>query len=279
MPFVDVENGTLFYEISGKGYPLVLLHGAWASHKWWRWQVPELSRNYRVIALDARGHGQSTPLENIFSVKGFVRDLDSVLRFLAVETPILIGWSMGGIISMQYCMDHPESVKGLVLIATRGHKNPGLKIKVVKQYLQAQINLMMTLAAPRAYDPSADESSSATENWLRREVREMLSPGAPTEVYDWVVSDLRDHPRKHYFEVIRSLWNWKAGGQLKKINVPTLIMVGDEDVLTPPKFSDLIHKEIENSTLVVVKKTGHYLALECSEIVNSEILKFLRGVL
>ncbi|MCJ7774259.1 MAG: alpha/beta hydrolase [Desulfobacterales bacterium] len=278
MPFIDVENGRLFYEVSGKGHPLVLLHGAWASHRWWRWQVPELSRYYRVIALDARGHGQSTPLEKVYSVYGFVRDLEIVLNFLCVEKPILIGWSMGGIISMQYCIDFPENVKALVLIATRGHKNSGLKLKVMKEYFQAQISLMMDLAAPRAYDPSEREPSKLPENWLKREVKRMLSPYAPKDVYDWVLSDLRDNPRKHYFEIIKSLWNWKADNKLKEIVAPTLIMVGEEDVLTPLRFSHLLHGEIPNSQLVVVEKASHYLALERHEIVNAEILKFLNGI-
>jgi len=278
MPFVDIGNGRLFYEISGEGYPLVLLHGAWASHQWWRWQVPEFSKHYRVIALDARGHGQSTPLEKVYSVGGFVKDLYIALKSLGVEKPILIGWSMGGIISMQYCMDHPENVKALILVATRGHKNPGLKLRVLKQYIQTQINLMATLAAPRAYDPSEPDTSALPESWLKREVKKMLSPHAPREVYDWVLSDLKEHPRKHYFEVIRSLWNWKADKKLKEISVPTLILVGEEDVLTPPRFSQFLHEGIPNSKLVIFEKASHYLALERHEEVNKEMLTFLGGV-
>jgi len=136
VPFVDVEDARLFYEIKGQGYPLVLLHGAWASHRWWRWQIPDLSQHYKVIAFDVRGHGQSTPLENVYSVKGFVRDMDIAFRSIGAQMPVLVGWSMGGIISMQYCMDYPGSAKALILIATRGHKNPGLKIKVVKYLRQ-----------------------------------------------------------------------------------------------------------------------------------------------
>jgi len=57
MPFVDVENGKLYYEIAGEGRWLVLTHGARATHEWWRCQVPELSKGYRVLSLDVRGHG------------------------------------------------------------------------------------------------------------------------------------------------------------------------------------------------------------------------------
>lgn len=278
MPFVDVEGGRIFYHESGQGKPLVLLHGAWVSHQWWRWQIPDLSRHYRVISIDVRGHGQSTPLEKIHSVEGFAKDLNMVLQSLGAENPVLIGWSMGGLISMQYSMDYPENVKALVLIATRGHKNPGLKLKVVKQYIQAQLDLMFTLAAPRAYDPEEVESPPPPETWLKREVKKMLSPHAPEAVYEWVMSELRENPRKQYFEVVRSLWNWKAGTRLKDIRVPTLIMVGEEDVMTPPRFSQLLHEEISNSTLVVFESASHYLALERSEDVNAEILNFLRDI-
>lgn len=117
MPFVEVEDGRLYYAVSGKGRPLVLIHGAWASHEWWRWQVPELSQSYQIIAVDIRGHGRSSRLEGAYSVDGFARDLEILLKKVGINETALIGWSMGGMISMHYCLQSPAKVKALTLIA------------------------------------------------------------------------------------------------------------------------------------------------------------------
>ena len=277
MPFVEVEDGRLYYDVSGKGPSLVLIHGAWASHEWWRWQVPELSRDYQVLSIDVRGHGKSSPLKKAYSVDGFTRDLEILLQKAVIDELVLVGWSMGGIISMQYCMDHPSKVKALILIATRGHRNPQMRRRIIIQYLQARLSLLMDFTSPRKYD-SAAERFSGEEERVKREVRNMLSPTAPKEVFDWVMADLVNNPRENYFEVAKSIRDWGAGEELMRIKVPTLIMVGEKDDRTPPNFSRLIHAEIPRSRLVIVKDAGHCLALERPQVVNAEIIKFLKGL-
>ena len=267
MPFVKVEKGRVYYEISGKGRWLVLIHGAWATHQWWRWQVPELSQSYRVLSLDVRGHGQSSPLEKPDSVDNFARDLDILLQKVGADEVALVGWSMGGIISMEYCLSNPSRVKALVLIATRGQRNPKTKLRVWLQQIQARLSLMMDFA---------DYEASDYHDQVQKEIRGMLSPATPKEVIDWMMTDLTNNPRRSFFEVAKSLWDWEAGERLATINVPTLIMVGEEDTRTPPRFSHLLHAKIPNSKLVVVENCGHYLLMERPDIVNSEIMRFLK---
>jgi pimeloyl-ACP methyl ester carboxylesterase len=277
VPFVEVEDGRLYYDVSGKGPSLVLIHGAWASHEWWRWQVPELSKVYQVLSLDVRGHGHSSPLKAAYSVDGFTRDLESFLQKVEIDQAVLVGWSMGGIISMEYCLNHPSKVRALILIATRGHRNPQMKRRIMFQYLQARLSLLMDFTSPRKYDRAAEGFPGEQER-VKREVANMLSPTTPREVFDWVMDDITNKPRENYFEVAKSIWNWEAGEELKRINVPTLIMVGEKDSRTPPRFSHLLHAEIPNSRLVIVKEAGHCLALERPQVVNAETIKFLKSL-
>jgi len=267
VPFVEVEKGKVYYEISGKGQWLVLIHGAWASHEWWRWQVPELSRSYRVLSLDVRGHGQSSPLEKPDSVDNFARDLETLLQKVGADEVALVGWSMGGIISMQYYLSNPSRVKALVLIATRGQRNPKTKLRVWLQQMQARLSLMMDFAGYK---------ESIYPEQVEKEIRSMLSPATPKKVVDWIMTDLANNPRRNFLEVAKSLWNWEAGERLTTINVPTLIVVGEEDNTTPPRFSHFLHAKIPNSKLMVVKNCGHYLLLERPDIVNTEIVRFLK---
>ncbi|MDI6814818.1 MAG: alpha/beta hydrolase [Dehalococcoidales bacterium] len=271
MPFVEVENGRLYYEISGKGRWLVLIHGAWASHEWWRWQVPELSQTYKVLSLDVRGHGQSSKLERPYHVDGFTRDLEALFQEVGVDEVALVGWSMGGIISMQYYLNYPSKVKALVLIATRAHRNPKLKLRMRLRYIQTRLNLIVnSILDFKGY------SSFTYEGQLRREVKSMLSPATPREVVDWVIADLINNPRESFFEVAKSFWDWEAGDRLTMVRVPTLIMVGEKDTRTPPRFSHLIHEKIPGARLAIIQNHGHCLPQECPQIVNAEIISFLK---
>jgi pimeloyl-ACP methyl ester carboxylesterase len=274
---VKAEEERLFYDITGKGRPLVLIHGVWASHEWWRWLVPALARTYYVISPDVRGHGQSSPLKSAYTVNGFAKDLDLLLRSIGIPEVVLVGWSMGGIISLEYALNYPSKVKALILIATRGHHNPKLKRRIILQYLQARLSLLMDFTAPRKYD-RASGGFPTQKIWLEREVEKMLSPKASREVQDWVMSDVRNNPRENYFQAVRSIWNWGAADRLKEIEAPTLIMVGDKDTRTPPRFSRLLHATIPNSSLVIVKDAGHCLPLEQPQRVNEEIIEFLEGL-
>jgi pimeloyl-ACP methyl ester carboxylesterase len=275
---VEVEEGRLYYEVSGEGHPLVLIHGAWGSHDWWRWQVPELSRQYQIVSLDVRGHGRSSPLKTAYSVEGFAEDLDILLEGIGIDETVLVGWSMGGMIAMQYCLHYPAKVKALILIATRGHRNPKLKRRIVLQYLQARLRLLMDFTAPRKYDRAAERFPGPSAVWLEREVEKMLSPTAPKEVHDWVMSQIREKPSQNYFEVAKSFWNWGLGDELKRIGVPALIMVGEKDNRTPPRFSRLLHHMIPEARLVIVEDAGHCLPLEHPERVNGEIIRFLKNL-
>lgn len=106
----------------------------------------------------------------------------------------------------------------------------------------------------------------------------MLARDAPSEVIEWVTNELAAVPTKAYFEVARSIWNWDAEDRLREIDAPTLIIVGENDVATPPRFSQVLHEEIPDSRLVVVRGASHYVAMEQSGLVNSEIVRFLEEV-
>jgi pimeloyl-ACP methyl ester carboxylesterase len=197
---------------------------------------------------------------------------------LGLETPVLVGWSLGGIICLQYCLDHPTDIKALVLIATQGHKNPRLKLRFILHFLQAQLSLFMDFTQPRKYDRSIRKFPSHNGELLERQVRNMLSPNTSGDVLDWIIADITNNPRQNYFEIIRSVWNWEAGQKLKHIKIPTLILVGDRDSLTPPRISQLLHASIPHSRLVIVEGASHYLTLEHPQRVNTEILKFLNEI-
>ena len=275
MPFVQVAGGRLFYESQGTGRPLVLLHGAWASQRWWRWQIPALSRHYRVIAPDMRGHGRSSDRTDGYPLQAYVEDLDELLHELGVQETTLVGWSMGGMVALQYSLQYPLKVRALVLMATRGHRNPAMKPRILFQYLFTLLHLFMDFTAPRKYDRSGASFQKESRKWIRRETRKVLTSQAPGEVFEWMVSELRGNPRRNYLDIARGLWNWEAGEGLRNLQTPTLIMAGENDPWAPPRFSRLLHDAIPDSRLRILEGQKHYMAMEKPDLVNTAIMSFL----
>lgn len=275
MPEVDVGNGKVFYQVYGAGRPLVLVHGAWASHEWWKWQIPELSQSYRVLAMDVRGHGRSSPLQQSYSMPGFRKDLDVLLDCVGIDRTALVGWSMGGIISMEYCLAHPSKVEALILIGVRSRFGVGMRLRILSEYVRSVLGLMSTFLTPRKYDFNAAEEQVDLTERFAREARQMVSPEASEEVVQWLAATMARTPFGSFFEIARSIWTWKAGPELSRIQAPTLIIVGEKDLITPPSHSRRLHHLIPHSRLIVVDGASHYVAMERPDLVSSAIRGFL----
>jgi 3-oxoadipate enol-lactonase len=120
MPKLNVDGVNIYFEDAGEGFPVVLSHGYNSNHYEWALQLPLLSRKYRVIAIDHRGHGfsDSPGSPDKYSIPIFAADIRAVLRSLNIEKCHLIGQSMGGFISQQFIKDFPEMVSSLILVST-----------------------------------------------------------------------------------------------------------------------------------------------------------------
>lgn len=277
MAFLNIEGGEIYYQITGQGNKwLVLIHGAWASHAWWKEQVPALLQEHRVLCFDLRGHGQSSALPPNFSIPGFVRDLKILLQKVGIEEAGFIGWSLGGIISMEYCLSHPQVLKKLILIATRSRRQPLLKKRIWWSYLRAQLNLMINLSAPRRFNRQ-EESFPDEKQVIEEEIEKLFTGPISQEVKEWIKDQLRNYSINNYWQIAKDLWSWEISEEkLKKIIAPTLLLVGEKDQITPPAFAQSLHQAIPNSSLIIIKGAGHLLPLERPYEVNRYILEFLR---
>ncbi len=279
MLFTDAENGQLHYEVSGrKGRWLIFIHGAWASHKWWKWQVPAFSHNYLVLTFDLRGHGKSPPLPQNYSLSGFVKDLQILLEKMKIEEVALVGWSLGGMIAMEYYLQFPAPVRALVLISTKSQRQSPLKRKIWVDYLRARLNLMINLSAPRKYDWQAEVFPEEKER-LEEELKSIIPLRLFDEVYGWIKEDFKKYSLRHYWEIAQNLWSWEISPEkLTKISVPTLILAGEKDQITPPSLAQSLQQAIPHSQLFIIKEAGHLLPLEQPIIVNNHIAEFLKSI-
>jgi len=120
MPILSANNTNLYYEETGEGETIVFLHGYTGSSQDWANQISSVSKKYRAVAMDSRGHGRSeAPTEEEdYSVKIFSEDVYALLLKLGIEKCCLVGHSMGGFMALQFVLDHPEIIKALVLVDT-----------------------------------------------------------------------------------------------------------------------------------------------------------------
>jgi pimeloyl-ACP methyl ester carboxylesterase len=256
------ETVHLDHEVHGSSGPdLVLIHGlGLSSRRTWQRQLARLAERYRVHSYDVRGFGASDKPGGPLSVDQHARDLLALLDALAIDRAVLIGFSMGGWISQQFVLDHPERVSALVLACT----SSGLRPEGAERFVARSLDVEARGLGPLA--PATLERDPELIAFYRREFL-----------------DEARNPPAAYAQMFRALTvpNWTA--QLRLIRCPTLIVCGREDRgvscgRTPTEAAQTLHHGIAGSQLAVLDGGGHYAHLERPELWNRTVLDFLDGL-
>jgi pimeloyl-ACP methyl ester carboxylesterase len=232
---------------------ILMIHGAGQTGKTWENQFEILrdQAKFNTVIVDLPGHGKSIGpgCSTINEYKNFLKYFCDELDLTDL---ILVGHSMGGGIAQRYAIDHPQSLNSLILVAT------GARLRVAKETL----NLVKTdygrfceIAPSRAF---ADSSPDA----LKEEFRRGLLSVPPEVVFqDFIACDEFD-----------------ITGEVEDIAVPTLIISGDQDILTPVKYGEYLAERIKNSTLQVIREAGHFMMKEKPHEFNKVMMNFLQSM-
>jgi pimeloyl-ACP methyl ester carboxylesterase len=258
MPTRDVTIGDTFVRISGQGMPLVFVHGFTTTSEFWREQAEEFSEAYRVMRINLPGHGASpAPWARSYCLEDFVEDVARVFRELGIDKAVLIGLSMGGVVAQKFALKYSHLLEGLVLVDTTAHgigpdATAGAFLDIVdKRGLKEAVQGLSDMSF-------ASSASPALLAWARREV---------IQTPEFVAR-----------AAIRSLNKADTRGFLSQIKVPTLVIAGEEDVVTPPQESEILAKGISNSTLSLIRGAGHFAMLEKPAAFNRMLMTFLDGL-
>lgn len=262
----NVNGASLFYEITGKGTPIVFLHGFTCDHRNWDPQVKYFSKNYKVITYDARGHGQSSMPDTI--PYSYTEDLASLLDYLKIEKAVVVGHSMGGTPAFFYALDYPGKVLALVLAEGGAHIPDTLIIspRNLRDYFSGfsyvyNVFQKEGIEKARAAWLTINPIKSAAENPLSSElIKAMINDYSG---WHWQNRDLQKSNPVGTPEL------------LGKLNTPTLIITGD---LSHEVIKQLVSAEdtyIPNSKKVVLRNSNHMLNLENPDQFNQELMTFL----
>ncbi|MGO4889411.1 alpha/beta fold hydrolase [Anaerobacillus sp. MEB173] len=260
MPFIQVEDLQIHYEIEGEGKPLVILHGLGNNSQSWRKQLEGLKDKFTVIAWDAPGYGKSSdPKEEYKTFSQFTDVLKGFIERLNYNSVNVLGHSMGSAIAIDFCHRYPEMVESLIIAdATRG--SAGVTKEENEKKLQMRLHSIDTL------EPV---------DIAKQRVTNLLAPNPDPKVKkeaERIMSQVRP---MGYRSVAFSLYNLNNMDILPMINVPTLIICGEFDKVTPISESEIFHENIRESNFAIIPNTGHLCYQEDPESFNKAILDFL----
>jgi len=239
---------------------IIFIHGFPFNKSMWNMQVKALKRDYRVIAYDIRGHGDSDPGIGDFFIDLFVNDLLRFMERLNIDKSILCGISLGGYIALNAVLKYPDRFDGLILNDTQCIADT----PEIKENRQVTINQIKKNGVEKFADDSI-KNLFAPESFLTKE-------NEITMVKEMILNT----PKQSLCNTLHALAErQETCSRLPEINIPVLIMVGKEDKITPIDAARHMHELIQDSTLKIISHAGHVANMENPMAFNFQLIKFL----
>jgi pimeloyl-ACP methyl ester carboxylesterase len=257
----DVAGLRLAYRRTGRGPPLVLLHGWLFDSRVWRRQLDALSDEFTVVAWDSPGAGESSDPPESFRLAEFADCLAGFLETLDLERPHILGWSFGGALALELCRRRPKLARTVVLTGGYAGWAGSLPAEVVR--LRLERCLRESELPPGQFAPAF--------------VREMLTPAAPEAMRAELESIVCDFHPVGYRAMGRSLAEADLREWLPRMHVPTLLLYGGADRRSPPTVGEAIGAAVPRSELVVLPAVRHACHIEAADRFNHEVRRFLRS--
>jgi pimeloyl-ACP methyl ester carboxylesterase len=250
MPTISVSGIPIHYDMTGGGSPTIcLVHGAGGSTGVWIRQLEGLADNARLIALDLPGHGESGG-HGCRTIQDYVAIVRGVVEQMKLDKLILTGHSMGGAVAQTFALAHPERLAGLVLVGTGARLRvlPKIFELVEREYPEGVRFVINQLGVSPATGP---------------ELREALFHQTLRTHQSVTLGDFRACDA---FDVME---------RVSEIRVPTLVICGTDDQLTPPKYARFLQDRIAGARLALIPEAGHYVQIERADETTEAMREFL----
>ncbi len=263
MPIIRVNGAALCYEEHGTGSEtIVFAHGLLWSCRMFDAQVAQFKEHYRCVAFDFRGQGQSEVTRSGYDMETLYEDARALIEQLGCAPCHFLGLSMGGFIGLRLAARHPELLRSLILLETTADPEPSENVAKYKQLTFVARWLGLGLVVDRVIPVMFGRTflGDPTRALERREWRQRMS-------------------ENHRLGITRAttgvITRQGIENEIDNITVPTLILVGDEDVAVPPVHSQRLHEQIAGSRLQIIPRAGHTSTVEEPTAVNDAIINFL----
>jgi 3-oxoadipate enol-lactonase len=255
----DIE---VFYTIEGEGPWLTMSHSLACNTTAWDDQAALLSKNFKVLRYDTRGHGQTSATPGPYTLEQLADDAYGLLAALGITQTHWMGISMGGMIGQTMALKYPTLFTSLMLIDTTSRRPDnaqamwGARITMAKE--QGMVSLL----------------ESTLERWFTESFRKN-HPNAIKSISDGILNTSVDG----FCGCCAAIAQINTLDRLKEIQCPAIVMVGEHDHGTPPAMAKQIHENLPNSEFVLIESAAHIANIEQPEAFNQAIQKFLQKFL
>jgi pimeloyl-ACP methyl ester carboxylesterase len=239
MSFANINDIKMYYEVSGvEGFPVVLIHGVTISHILWKFQVPILGQNFKVINLDLRNHGKSSKVDSEITMELLADDVKLLLDEIGIDEAAIVGESMGCFVSMEFALKYAEKTKMLVLTCGASADNTHF-------------------AAKNIIDGWIADFQEGPDVFIKRDVpyiacRKCRTADSAKYLFDEYEKLLHSYPKNSIISVFEGIKKFNVKDRLKEITCPTLIIHGKKDRLIGLPFANEVNQLIENSQIEVM---------------------------
>lgn len=245
MPHVQANGRALYYEDSGSGGPVLFIHGFGGNLLGWEPVLGEMRQAFRCIAYDQRDSGRSEQAATAYTVRDMAADAAALITALSIAPCHIVGFSMGGAVAQELAINYPDIVRSLSLIAT-----------YTKGDARGSDNLRMWAKIRETFDQQT--YYRAIYPWLLT-FREYEWPGFVEANIQRAIASPYQQDQAAYLRQMEATLAHDAEERLPGILAPTLVLVGNEDILAPLRFSRTLASRIPNARLMVLPDVGHAL--------------------
>jgi len=263
MAHVQIDDVRLAYDDVGSGPDLLLLHGYPFNRSLWVEQLDSLSKTFRVITPDLRGFGESDISVGASTMNRMAQDVVRLMDALEISSAIVGGLSMGGYVVLAFYKQFASRVRGLVLADTRAQADTEEAKQVRKQQAEQILASGMAGITDAMLSKLLTPETVSKRPEVVKRIRDMMLKTKPAGA---AAALMGMAAREDQTEL------------LPRISVPTLILVGRDDPITPLQDSEKMHDTIAGSRLVVIENASHVSNIEQSAVFNAALSSFLHGV-
>jgi aminoacrylate hydrolase len=260
MPRIPIGDGSLYYERHGAGFPVMMISGLGGLASFWHDQVATFSKQFDVITHDSRGVGESDPLRGGYSVDKMAADVIALMDRLEIERAHVLGHSTGGAIAQALAVDHPRRLASIVLSATWTKPDAyfrrmyGLRKEVLQRLGPASYVAATTLFMYPSWWIAQNNER------LRHLEAQNLANFPPQEIA---------------LSRIDAILAFDRTQSLAKIRTPALVIGAEDDIVTPPYFSEELARLIPGAEVKIFPRGGHWFTHVRAREFNQAVLPFL----
>jgi pimeloyl-ACP methyl ester carboxylesterase len=265
MPTAQLSGSKLFYAEKGEGEPVVFLNGLSGDHGYWMGQLRAFSRRYRCLAVDNRDVGQSSYATGPYGIRDLAADVAELLTHTRAWPAHVVGLSMGGMIGQELALARPEMVRSLALVSTLARADDWFR------------GTLEAFGLIRRQVPDTASFFEAILPWWVS-YRFVEQPDRVTWLRWLLHQNPHDQRLDGFLRQLQAIGGHDAFDRLPLLRCPVLLLVGEDDSVAPPRYTQQLHQRIPNAKLVIQPEVGHAPPIENPGQFNTILGEFLTAI-